>query len=446
MTDDAILIDTHPEPSSRMLGKWMSLAMVVGSMIGSGIYLLPTTLAPYGYNLVIAFLLTGFGTMCLAFAMARLAAVIPGGPFVYVTEAFGETVAFVTLWSYVISQITGVAAVSVAAAGALGHVYPSVASGPGLIAVALGSIAVLLAVNLRGARSAGALQIVATLIKIVPLIAVVVFVAMHFATGQRIEPLAPTPLGIGPITIAGALMLFSLTGFEAAVVTANVTRDSTSTVPVATIAGTGFTAIIYLLSTVATLMLLPSALAASSGAPFADAIAPILGSVAGMLVAVIAAISAFGTGNSLLLFSAEISRTLAIARDLPPVFRKANRAGAPVGALLICSAIAALLVLASSSKNFVALYVFITLVSTVAALVLYGMCAAAALKLKVTGRWMVIAVIAIVYSFAMFVGAGLEATLWGFGLAIAGLPVRFISRWLNGSSRAAVASPTAPPE
>ena len=64
----------------------MSLAMVVGSMIGSGIYLLPTTLAPFGYNLVVAFLLTGFGTMCLAFAMARLAAVIPGGPFVYVDQ------------------------------------------------------------------------------------------------------------------------------------------------------------------------------------------------------------------------------------------------------------------------------------------------------------------------------------------------------------------------
>src|SRR5690348_7288588 len=136
MTD--VAIDTHPEPESRMLGKWMSLAMVVGSMVGSGIYLLPTTLAPYGYNLVIAFLLTGFGTMCLAYALARLAAVIPGGPFVYLTDAFGETVAFVTLWSYVISQITGVAAVSVAAAGALGHVFPAVGSGPGLIAVALG--------------------------------------------------------------------------------------------------------------------------------------------------------------------------------------------------------------------------------------------------------------------------------------------------------------------
>jgi APA family basic amino acid/polyamine antiporter len=325
-------------------------------------------------------------------------------------------------------------------------VVPAVAAGPGLIAVALGAIAILTVVNLGGARSAGVLQVIATLIKIVPLVAVVLFVIVRFGGGQPLEPLAPTPLGLSAITIAGALMLFSLTGFEAAAVTANVTRDSTSTVPTATIAGTGFTAIIYLLSTVAALMLLPSAIAAKSGAPFADAIAPILGPVAGMVVAVIAAISAFGTANALLLFAAEISRTLAGARDLPAVFRKTNAVGAPAGAVLICAAIAALLVLASSSKNFVTLYVFITLVSTVAALVLYAVCAAAALKLRVTGRWSIIAVIALLYSLAMFVGAGLEATLWGLGLALAGLPVRAISRWLNGSSRAAVPQPVAPRE
>ena len=440
MTDQVIPIDTHPEPASRMLGKWMSAAMVVGTMVGSGSYLLPTTLAPYGYNLVIAFLLTGFGTMCLAYCLARLAAVIPGGPFAYVTQAFGETAAFLTLWSYVVSQITGVAGVAVAVAGALGHVWPAVAAGPGLIAVALGSIAILTVVNLGGARSAGVLQVIATLIKIVPLLAVVLFVALRFGTGQPVEQLEPTAIGIAPITIAGALMLFSLTGFEAAAVTANVTRDSTSTVPVATIAGTGFTAVIYLLSTVATLMLLPSAIAAKSGAPFADAIAPILGQVAGMVVAIIAAISAFGTANALLLFAAEISRTIAGARDLPAIFRKTNSVGAPSGAVLICAGIAALLVLASSSKNFVALYVFITLVSTVAALVLYAVCAAAAIKLRVTGRAPIIAIIAVLYSLAMFVGAGLEATLWGLGLALAGLPVRLISRWLNGRGRATPAA------
>ena len=74
MAEATPLVDTHPEPASRMLGKWMSAAMVVGTMVGSGIYLLPTTLAPYGWNLVIAFLVTGFGTMCLAIALARLAA------------------------------------------------------------------------------------------------------------------------------------------------------------------------------------------------------------------------------------------------------------------------------------------------------------------------------------------------------------------------------------
>jgi len=446
MAAEPVIIDTHPEPASRMLGKWMSAAMVVGTMIGSGIYLLPTTLAPYGYNLVIAFVVTGFGTMCLAYCLARLAAVIPGGPFAYVTQAFGETTAFLTLWSYVVSQVTGVAGVSVAIAGALSHVFPAVGSGLGLFAVALGSIAILTMVNLRGARSAGILQVIATLIKIVPLLAVVMFVLIRFGSGQPVEPLETTPLSVSAITIAGALMLFSLTGFEAAAVTANVTRDSTSTVPMATIFGTGFTAVIYLLSTVAALMLLPSAVAAKSGAPFADAIAPILGPLAGAVVAVIAAISAFGTANALLLFAAEISRTIAGARDLPPVFRRTNKVGAPAGAILIAAGIAALLVLASSSKNFVALYVFITLVSTVAALVLYVVCAAAALKLGVIGKWAIIGVIGVVYSITMFIGAGLEATLWGFGLALAGLPVRAISRWLNGSSRRVAGSPAAPQE
>jgi len=424
----------------------MSLAMVVGSMVGSGIYLLPTTLAPFGPNLVIAFIVTGFGTMCLAFALARLAARIPGGPFAYVDHAFGETTAFLTLWCYTFSQITGVAGVAVAVAGALGHVYPAVVSGPPLIAVALGSIAALLLVNLRGTRSAGALQVATVLIKLLPLAAVVALVVARFGTGGAVEPLAPVPLSLAGVTAAAALTLFSLTGFEGAAMTARVTRDSTETVPRATILGTGFTAIVYLLATVAVLMLLPSATAAKSGAPFADAIAPLLGPVAGIVVALIAAVSAFGTANSLLLMAAETGRTMGEAGDLPPLFARANGSGAPAGALWVCSAIAALLVLASSSKNFVSVYVFITLVSTVLALVLYIVCALAALKLRVGGKWTIVVAIGVPYSIAMFIGSGMEVFLWSGAIALAGLPVRFISRWLNGSSRPAAAHRGAPRE
>jgi APA family basic amino acid/polyamine antiporter len=350
------------------------------------------------------------------------------------------------LWSYTLSQVTGVAGVSLAVAGALGHVYPSVVSGPGLISVALGSIAILTLVNMRGARSVGAVQVVTTLIKLLPLIVVMALVAARFATGQHLEPLAPVPVTVGGVTMAAALILFALTGFEAAVMTANVTRDSTTTVPRATILGTGFTAILYLLATVAVLMLLPSAVAAKSGAPFADSVAPLLGTAAGIIVALIAAVSAFGTANALLLVAAESARTMGQARDLPPVFARSNRVGAPAGSVLVCAATAALLVLASSSKNFVSVYVFITLVSTLLSLVLYIVCAASALKLRVAGKWTIIVVIGVLYSIAMFVGAGLEPLLWAAALALAGLPIRFISRWLSGSSRPAAANPAAPQE
>jgi APA family basic amino acid/polyamine antiporter len=113
---------------------------------------------------------------------------------------------------------------------------------------------------------------------------------------------------------------------------------------------------------------------------------------------------------------------------------------------LICGAAAGLLVLASSSKNFVSVYVLITLVSTLLSLVLYVVCAAAALKLRVAGRAAIIVVIGMIYSLAMFYGAGREAMLWSVGLAALGLPVRAISRSLSGSSRAAAASPAAPRE
>ncbi len=430
------MIETTPvpvpvPPPAKRLGGAMSAAMVVGTMIGSGIYLLPTTLAPFGPNLVVAFAITIAGTMCLAIAFARLAARITGGPFAYVGAAFGDTPAFVTLWSYLVSQWTGVAAVAVAVAGAIGFVIPAAGSGIGLTIVALGTIFTLTLVNLTGARSAGWVQLGATLIKIVPLIAVVILVAIRFGTGQPVEQLAPVPITLAGITAAAALMLFSLTGFEAAAVAANVTEDSTSTVPRATIYGTGLTGLIYLTATVAALLLLPSAMAAHSSAPFADAIAPILGNGAGALVAVIAAISAFGTCNALLLLSAEVGRSLASAGDLPPLFRRTNAAGVPTGSLLVGAGVAVLLVLASSSESFVEVYKFIALVSTVASLVMYAMCAAAALRLKAMGPWIIIAIVALIYSLAMFVGAGKEATLWGIGLALVGLPVRYLSRRLG---------------
>ena len=420
-----------PPPPSKRLGALMSFAMVVGTIIGSGIYLLPSTTAPYGPNLVIAFIVTGIGTLMLALAMGRLAARIPGGPYSYVAAAFGDRVAFLTMWSALWSQLTGVAAVAVAIGGALAHVIPAVGAGPGLFGVAAGAILVLTGVQLTGARSAGRLQIVAALIKVIPLLLVIVLALGRFGSGTPVEPLTPAPISLAGIAAASALMLFAFTGFEAGPITANVTDKPEEAVPVATIRGTAITAVIYLLATLSVLWLLPSALAAESSAPFADAIAPSLGPVAGALVAVIAAISAFGTGNALILISVEVARAIANAGDMPPMFAKTNANGVATGSLAAAALIGIGLVAASMSDSFVEAFTFISLVSAIGALVLYLVCAAAAWRLKAVPA--IFALVAVAYSIAMFVGSGLEPVLWAGALMLAGLPVRWFSRrrWPN---------------
>jgi basic amino acid/polyamine antiporter, APA family len=415
-----------PPPPSKRLGRVMSLAMVVGTIIGSGIYILPATVAPFGRNILLAFAVTILGTVCLALAMARLARRLPGGPYSYVAAAFGDTAAFLTMWSYLVAQWTAVAAVAIAAAGAIGHVVPALGSGTPLAAVAIGAIVVLAAINLSGARSAGTVQVVATLIKLVPLLLVVLLVAARLATRHPLEALAPAPLSITGIVSAAALMLFAFTGFESAAVSANVTDDAADVVPAATINGTLFVAAIYLAATLAVLWLLPSAVAGASGAPFADAIAPTLGPVAGSFVAIVAAISALGAGNALILLSGEVARSIANAGDLPPAFARTNRAGIAPASVVAAAVVAILLVLSSTSTSFVKLFSFVALISAVSALVLYLVCALAALKLKVEHP--LILGLAILYGVAMFVGAGWQATLWGLVLAVAGLPLRWLSR------------------
>ena len=215
-----------------------------------------------------------------------------------------------TLWCYTFSQVTGVGGVAIAVAGALGHVYPAVVSGPPLIAVALGSIVALLLVNLRGTRSAGALQIVTVLIKLLPLLAVIALVLARFGSGQRLKSLAPVPLSLAGVTAAAALILFSLTGFEGARddgqsdeefhddrSACDDPRDRLHGRHVSSGNGRDADAA-------------SEPVAAKSGAPFADAIGPLLGNAAGILVAFIAAVSAFGTANSLLLMAAETARTM----------------------------------------------------------------------------------------------------------------------------------------
>ena len=148
-----------PGPPRRAFGFWICLALVIGNMIGSGVFLLPAALAPYGWNAILGWGVTIAGALCLAFVFASLARRFPraGGPYAYTREAFGAAPGFAVAWSYWISVWTANAAISLAAVCYLSHFLPGLAAAPGLVAIGfVWTFTLINCLSLRGRRRGAA--------------------------------------------------------------------------------------------------------------------------------------------------------------------------------------------------------------------------------------------------------------------------------------------------
>lgn len=433
---------------SRLLGPVMSISMVVGLIVGAGIFLLPASIAPYGPNMFAGWALTIGGFLSLAFAFSLLAARIDGGPYEYVKGAFGEETAFLTNWSYLVSNWAGGAAVAVAFAGALAHVAPAIA-GPAQVApLSVAAVLGLTAIACTGARSAGSAQVVTTFLKVVPLVSVIAIAAALLASGGEPQPFAASPVTFGNVANVAAIMAFSLLGFEAATFAASKTADAKRIVPLATMAGTAITGLVYVLACTSVVMLVPLDRLTASTQPFADAIAVSFGANAGTVIALFVAVSALGALNAMVLISGEIGYDMGRDRSVPAAMGRNNRAGMPVVALIASAIATSLLILMNSSRALADLFTFMVLLTTVSSLFLYVVVAVAALKQPVRPAAKAIVVVALLFSLWTFYGAGLEAFLWGLGLIAIGWPIRWLSRRFNSSvatTPAAEASPSGPP-
>lgn len=424
--------------SARPLGLWMCTALVVGNMIGSGVFMLPASLAPYGWNAVIAWLLTIGGALCLAFVFAKLAEAFPraGGPLAYTQEAFGPTAGFMVAWAYWISMWVGNAAIAVGCVSYLSVFAPAIATAPGLHAlVTVALVWGLTAVNCWGSKSAGRLQVVATILKLLPLIAVAGLAVVVFARkgGAAVTPFEPSQLSAGGITAAATLTLWALLGLESATVPADKVHEPAKTIPKATLYGTAFTGLIYLVVCSAVVLLSPADLLKGSNAPFADFVGYHGGGDLRLVLAAFAAISAFGALNGWVLLQGEMPYAMARDGVFPAFLAKAGKRGAPVRAHVLSSALLTALVLMNYAKSMADLFTFIALLATSASLFTYLFSALAALRLQQQKRMTatmpltVLAILAALYSIWTLYGAGVQATLWGLVLLIAGLPVRFLT-------------------
>lgn len=435
--------------SRRVFGFWMCLALVMGNMIGSGVFLLPQQLAPYGWNAILGWGVTIPGALCLAFVFASLARRFPraGGPYAYTAEAFGPAPGFTVAWSYWISTWTANAAISLAAVSYLSHFLPGLAAAPGLAAI--GFVWAFTLVACLSVRGTGGVQLVTTILKLLPLIAAMLLTAMIAANGDRPDavPLPAADISLTGVTAAAALTLWAMVGFESATIPAGHVRDPERTIPRATMVGTMATGLVYLIACSGVALLLPPAEAAASNAPFADFIGRYWGPGPASLVALFAAISALGALNGWVLIQGEMPAALARDGVFPAWLARSSKAGTPVRAHLVSSGLVTLLLLANQSRSMGDLFAFMALLSTAASLVAYLGCSLAALRLQAAGRIArspalpVVATLGALYSAWAIYGAGPKPVLWGAALLLSGLPVyimvrrnRLAARGVEGAS------------
>jgi basic amino acid/polyamine antiporter, APA family len=225
----------------------------MGNMIGSGIFLLPASLAPYGAISLAGWIVSAAGSILLALVFARLARLHPaaGGPYAYTKLAFGDLAGFLVAWGYWISVWCTLAALAVAFVGYLDPFVPSIVRRPATAALlAIAAVWVLTIVNVRGIAAAGRVQVVTTLLKLVPLLLVGV-AGLFFLEPSHFAIADTTVRSVAHGTTATAtLTLWAFLGLECATIPADAIDDPRVTIPRATIVGTTVTALIYIASTI----------------------------------------------------------------------------------------------------------------------------------------------------------------------------------------------------
>ncbi|SEH16688.1 amino acid/polyamine/organocation transporter, APC superfamily [Sphingopyxis sp. YR583] len=435
MTDTA----TNNERPGQKLGLLMCVALGMGNMIGSGVFLLPRDLAPLGWNAVVGWGVSIAGTLCLAVVFARLARRLPEGcaAFTYAASAFGPGTGFIVAWSYWISCWTVVATLAVAAISNMSILMPWLGekgAAPALIAIAC--IWFFTLVNLFGVRRAGGAQLLTLGLKLIPVIGAV-FVGV-WALGTGAAP-PPTMAGTEPISLSGVssaatLTLFALLGFESACVVSDRVKDPERTVPRATVIAAAAVGLLYLLSCTTVTLLVPVDALHDSNAAYATFFSRLVSPGAGQVVALFAAIAALGALNGFVLLQGDIPRDLAHRCLLPAAFARDNKFASPWITQIVSSALASVIVYANYSRGLADLFAFMVKVTTSTAIILYIVGAAAALLLerrgaiKVSAGFAAATVIGFLYSAWAFYGAGLEASLWSLAMTAAGLPIYLAMR------------------
>ncbi|MBR1735002.1 MAG: amino acid permease [Alphaproteobacteria bacterium] len=371
--------------SKKMMGFWSVFAIVFGSQIGSGIFMLPSILAPYGIFGVFGWCFAGIGAMLLALVFSELCSRFPqtGGPHIYVKEGFGIIPAFFIGWAYWLVSWISTAVVIVSAVAYLNPFLNNPSSNINLT-LEIGLLAIITIINCKSVKLSGQIEFVLTLLKFIPFVIVPIILLQSFDSScislseKFIE--IPSPKLISIVTI---LCFWGFIGVECATTPAGSVRNPEKNIPRAIILGTLTVAIVYFINNVAIMGVVPEKILAESSAPFVDAINIVAGENVSYLLSAIASIVCIGTLNAWVLTSAQISLGLSQDKLLPLFFAKTNKENSPYISVLISSIGLIPILILTKQNNFAEQISYIINFSVIVFLAVYIACCLVYLKLMI---------------------------------------------------------------
>ena len=425
----------------QKIGLITTTSLVVGNMIGVGIFVLPAALAKYGSISLLGWIFTAIGAIILAKIFSNFSKIIvskSGGPYAYSKAGFGDFVGFLMAWGYWIACWVGNGAIAIAIVGALSFFFPVLETHSIYqVSIGLSLIWLFTWINSRGIKESGKVQVVTTILKLLPL-AFVIIVGLFFFKIDNFPAFNLTgESDFATFPVVAALTLYAFLGIECATIPAANVENPEITVPRATMLGTILTAIVYILSTIVLFGILPMNVLQNSAAPFAEAAKLIAGEFGGYFVAVGVIISGMGVLNGWVLVTGQLP--MATAKDdlFPRIFKKENKKGAPAMALVLGSILSSLVMLMNFSEGLVDQFQIIIEIVVFVALVPYLFTAAAYVLVLIEKKlhansWvktLVLGGLGMAFSIWAIYGTGSETVFYGFLLLMTGIPFYLLMQW-----------------
>jgi APA family basic amino acid/polyamine antiporter len=430
----------------QKIGLITATSLVIGNMIGVGIFVLPAVLSNYGSISLLGWIFTAAGALVLAKIFSNFSKIIvskSGGPYAYSKAGFGDFIGFLVAWGYWIACWVSNGAIAIAIIGAVSFFIPELATNSVLsVSLGLALIWIFTWVNTRGINESGKVQLITTVIKILPLLFIIIFGLFFF----ELENLPAFNLtgesNFASLSAVATLTLYTFCGIECATIPAGNIENPEKTIPRATMLGTIITTALYIIGTVVLFGILPLDILQNSPAPFAEAAKIMGGEYGGYFVAIGVIISGIGVLNGWILVTGQIS--MATAKDdlFPDFFKKENKKGAPVNGFIIGGVLSSIVMLMNYSEGLVEQFEFIVQLTVLVVLIPYLFTSASYALIIIEKKlhsksWIktfVLSALGFLYSLWAIYGSGPDTVFYGFLLMLIGIPVYVYMKWIKNKS------------